>query len=95
MKDSETRIYTINIDTKDCAALTRISLTGTNELVENRDRSKFLGYSQLNQYLCACLKLLKKQIDAGQSLIFTETIKHERVCMIMKMVQSRKVKGVK
>ena len=68
---------------------------GTTELVENCDRSQFIGYYQLNQYLCACPKLLKKQRDAGQSGISTEQIKSERVCMLMKMVQSRKVKDAK
>ena len=68
---------------------------GTTELVENCNRSQFLGYSQLNQYLCACLKLLKKQIYAGQSVISMEHIKSVRVCMLMKMVQSRRVKYAK
>ena len=77
------------------AALLRRSLTGTTELVENRDRSQFLGYSQLNQYLCACLKLLENKIDAGQTLNSMEIIKSERVYMIMNMVQSRKVKYAK
>ena len=82
--------------TKDCATLTRRSLTGgTTESVENRDISQFLGYYQLNQYLCACLKLLKKQIDAGQSVISMEHIKSERVCTLTKMVQSRRVKYAK
>ena len=48
---------------------------GTTELVENHDRSQFIGYSQLNQYLWACLKLFKKQRYAGQSMISTEQIK--------------------
>ena len=65
LKAGETRICTRNFDTKDCAALLSRSLTGTTELVENNDRYQFLGYYQLNQYLCACLKLLEKQIDAG------------------------------
>ena len=67
-------------------------LTDTTESVENRDRSQFPGYSQLNQYLYACLKLLKKKRDSGQCVIYTEMIKSETVCMLMKMVQSSKVK---
>ena len=68
---------------------------GTTELVGNCDRYQFIGYYQLNQYLCSCLKLFKNQIYAGHSVISTEQIKYERVCMIMKMVQSSKVKYVK
>ena len=64
-----------------------IIITGTNALVENCDRSQLFDYSQLNYYLCACFKLLKKQIDAGQSLISMEKIKSERVFMLMKMVK--------
>ena len=82
--------------TKYCSALQRRNLTGgTTELVENCDRSQFIGYSQLIQYLCACLKLLKKQRYVGQSVISFDKIKSERDCMIMKMVQSRKVKDIK
>ena len=83
----ETRISTSNFDTKDCAAMLGIIITGTNALVENCDRSQLFDYSQLNHYLCACFKLLKKQIDAGQSLISMEKIKSERVFMLMKMVK--------
>ena len=93
LKAVETRIFTSNFDTKYCATLLRRFLAGgTTESVENRDRSQFLGYPQLNQYLCACLKLLKNQIYAGQSVISMEHIKSVRVCMLMKMVQSRRVK---
>ena len=67
-------------------------LTDTTESVENRDRSQFPGYYQLNQYLYACLKLLKKKRDSGQCVIYTEMIKSETVCMLMNMVQSSKVK---
>ena len=95
MKAGETRISTQNFDTKYCAALLKRILTGTTELFENSNRSQFLGYYQLNQYLCACLKLLKKQIDAVQSVMYTDMLKYERVCMLMKMVQSRKVKYAK
>ena len=90
----ETRLFTSNYDTKDCAALLMRSLTVTTELFEYHDRSQFIGYYQHNQYLCACLKLLKNQRYAGQSVISTEMIKSERFCMPMKMVQSRKVKYV-
>ena len=38
------------------------------------------------------MKLFKKQRDAGQSVISMEQIKYEWVCVLMKMVQSRKVK---
>ena len=86
LKVGETRISTRNFYTKDCATLLRRILTGTTKLVENCDRSHFLGYSQLNQYLFTFLKLLKKQRDAGQSVISMEMIKYERVCMLMKMV---------
>ena len=41
------------------------------------------------------MKLLKKQIYAGQGVIFTEMIKSERVCMLMNMVHSMKVKDAK
>ena len=95
LKAGEKIIFTRNFDTKDCAALLRIILAGTTELVENRNRSQFLGCSQLNQYLCACLKLLKNQSDAGKSVICMEMIKSGRVCILMKMVQSRKVKDPK
>ena len=92
MKAGKTRISTSNYDTKYCALLLRRSLAGTTEFVENRNRSRFVGYSQTNQYLCACLKLLKKQRYAGQSVISTEQIKSESVCMLMKMIQSVMVK---
>ena len=46
LKDYETRISTQKIDTKDGATMLRRILTGTTELVENRDRSQFHGYSQ-------------------------------------------------
>ena len=95
LKDDETRIYKNKFDTKYCVALLRRSVTGTTELVENNDIYQLLGYSQLNQYLCACLKISNKQRDAGHSVISTEMIKSERVCILMKMVQSRKVKGDK
>ena len=36
--------------------------------------------------------MLKKQRDAGQSVIYMEMLKSERVFMLMKMVQSSKVK---
>ena len=68
---------------------------GTTELVENSDISQSIGYSRPNQYICACLKLFKNKSDACQSVISTEKIKSERVCVIMKMVQSRKVKDSK
>ena len=91
-KASETRIPTNVFDTEDCDAMLSRRLTGTTELVENGDRYQFIGYYQLNQYLCARLKFLKKQRYLGQSVISMEHIKSERVCMLMKMVQSRKVK---
>ena len=91
----ETRISTTKFDTKDCAVLIRRSLTGTTTFVENSNISQFLGYSQLNQYLCACLNILKKQRDAGQSVISVEIIQYENVCMILKVVQSRKLKYAK
>ena len=72
-----------------------ISITGTTKLVENRDIYQFTGYSQLNQYLCAWLKLLKKQRYSGQSVISTEIIKYEMFCMLMNIVQTRKVKDAK
>ena len=75
LKAGESKMSTRNFDTKDCAALIRRSLTGTTELVENHNRSQFLGYSQLNQYLCACLELLKKKRYVGQSVISMEMIK--------------------
>ena len=65
---------------------------GTAELFEDCNRYQFIGYFQLNHYLCALLKLLNKQRDAGQSVISTEHIKYERVCVLVKMVHSRKVK---
>ena len=95
LKSGETRISTSNFDTKEYAVLLRRSLTVTTALAENRDRSQFLGYYKLNQYLCACLKWLKKQRYACQSVISTSMIKSEMVCMLMKMVQSRKVKDIK
>ena len=87
MKAGETIISARNFDTEDCDVLLRRSLTGTTKLFENHDRYQFIGYSQLNQYLFVCLKQFKKQIDAGCSVISTEHIKYERVCIIMKMVQ--------
>ena len=49
LKAGEKIIPTRNFYTKDCDVLLRISFTGgTTELVENRDRSKFIGYSQIN-----------------------------------------------
>ena len=90
-KADEIRISTINFGTKDCVVLQSRSLKGTTELFENRNRSQFSGYSQLNQHLCEWLKLLKKQRYAGRSLISKERIKYERVYMVMKMVQSSKV----
>ena len=95
LKSGEKIISTSNSDTKYCAALLRRSIMGTTELVENRNISQFLGYSQLNQYLCTCLKLFKKQIYADWSVISLEYIKYERVCMLMKIFQSRKVKDAK
>ena len=68
---------------------------GTTESVENCNKSQFIGYSKINQYLRECLKLLKKKIDSGQSVISTENIKYERVCMLMKMIQSGRVKCAK
>ena len=95
LKADETVTSTINFDTKYCAALLRRIIMGTTALVENCNRSQFLGYYQLNQYLCACLKLLKKQRYAVQSVIYTEMIKYESVCMPTKIVHSRKVKDAK
>ena len=95
LKAGETRISTSNFYTEDCAALPRKIIMGTIELVENRDRYQFIEYSQLNKYLCACLELLKKQIDVGHSVIYMDQIKSESVCMIMKMVQSNKAKEAK
>ena len=86
LKAGKIRIATRNFDTKNCVTLLRRRLTGTTEIVEKSNRSQFLGYSQLNHYLCTCLKLLKKQRDAGCSVISTDKIKTERVCMLMKMV---------
>ena len=77
LKYVETIIYTSNVDTKYSAAMLRRSLTGTIALVESRYRSQFLGYSRLNQYLCACLNFLKKPRYSGQSVISTEIIKSE------------------
>ena len=76
LKASEIRISTSNFDTKYFYALLRISLMGNTELAESHNISQSLGYYQLNQYLCACLKPLKKKIDAGQSVISTGTIKY-------------------
>ena len=95
LKAGKTRISTINIDTKFCAALLMRSLTGTTALVENCDRYKFLGYYQLNQYQCKFLKLLKKQRYAGQSVIYTDMIRYMRLCMLTKTVKSSKVKYAK
>ena len=86
MKDGEKIISTRNFDTEYCVALLRRILMSTTELVENGDRYQFIGYYQLNQYLCARLKFLKKQRYLGQSVISMEHIKSERVCMLMKMV---------
>ena len=41
------------------------------------------------------MNFLKKQRDAVQSIISTDMIKYERVFMLMKMVQSRKLKYAK
>ena len=50
LKAGKTRIIMSNSDTKDCAALLSRSLTGgTIKLVENHDRSQFLGYFKLIQ----------------------------------------------
>ena len=92
LKSGKTRTHTRKFYTKYCAALLRRILTGTTELVENNNISQYFGYSQLNQYLCACLKLLKKERYSGQSVISTEMIKFERVCMLMNMVQSRRIR---
>ena len=67
----------------------------TTGLFENCNRYQFAGCSQLNQYLCKFLELLKKKIDAGKSVISTDQNKSERVCMLMKVFQSRKVKYAK
>ena len=83
LKADKTRISTSNFDTKDCAVLLRIILTVNNSLVENCDRYQLLDYSELKQDLCALLKLLKNQIYAGQSVIYTEMIKYKRVCILM------------
>ena len=40
------------------------------------------------------MKLMKKQRDAGPSVISMEMIKSERICMPMKLVSSRKVKYI-
>ena len=79
MKDGETRISKRNFYIEDFAELIRRSLINTTELVKNHDRSQFISYSQINQYLCTCLKPLKKKRYAGQSVIYTETIKSEKV----------------
>ena len=92
MKDGETRISKRNFYIEDFAELIRRSLINTTELVKNHNRYQFIGYSQLNQYLCACLKLLKKQRYAGHSAISTDQIKSQKMCILIKMVQSRKVK---
>ena len=65
LKAGEIKISTNIFDTKSCAAMLGRILTGTTALVENRDRYQFLGYSQLNHYLYAYLKLLKNQRDTG------------------------------
>ena len=80
-----------NFATKYCSALQSRSLTGgTTKLVENRDRYQLLGYSQLNQYLFACWKLLKRKIDTGQSEISMEHIISERVlCSWRWFIQGR------
>ena len=93
LKAGKTIISTSNFDTKSCAALLSRCLTGrTTEFIEICNRYQVLGYYQLSQYLCACLKLLKKQIDADHSVISMDQIKSERVCMLMKMVQSTRLK---
>ena len=75
LKAGETRITTSNFYTKYCATLQKGSLKGTTESVENCNRSQFLGYFQLNQYLCACLKLPKNHRYAGYSVIYMDMIK--------------------
>ena len=92
LKAGMTRKSTSNVDTKDCATLISIIPMGATELGENLNISQFIGCSQLNQYLCACLKLLKKKKDAGQNVIYTYMVKYERVFMLTKMVKSRKLK---
>ena len=72
LKASEKIFSTRKFYTKDCAALIRRNMTVTTALVENWNRSQFLSYSQINQYLCTWLKMLKKKINAGQSVISTE-----------------------
>ena len=59
LKAGEKIIPTSNFDIEYCAALLTRSFTGTTELVEDCDRSQFLGYYKLDQYLCAYLILLK------------------------------------
>ena len=83
MKAGETITSTSNFDTKEYVALISRSLTYTTELVKNYDRSQFISYSQINQYLCTCLKPLKKKRYAGQSVIYTETIKSEKVNTVL------------
>ena len=95
MKSGETRISTRNFDAKDYAVLLRRIVAGTTALVENCNISQVIGYFKLSQYLCPCLKILKKQRDTCQIVLSTEMIKYERFCMIMKMVQSSKVKDAK
>ena len=68
---------------------------GNTAFVENCDRSQFLKYSKLKQYLCTCLKLLKRQRGADQNVLSTEMIKSERVCILMEIVHSRKVEDAK
>ena len=87
LKTGKTIISTSTFDTEEYAVLIRRSLMGTTELIENCNRYQFIGYSQLNKYICSCLKLLKNQIDSGHSVISMEHIKYERVCMLMNMVQ--------
>ena len=85
LKAGKIRITTSNFDTKNCVALISRSLMGITELVEKRNRSQLLGYSQLNHYLCACLKLLKKQRYAYRSVISKDQIKSENFCMLVNM----------
>ena len=95
LNSGKTIIPTRHLYTENCAALLRRSLTGNTELVENCDRSQWIGSSQLNQYLFVYLELLNNQRDAGNSTIYLEMIKYERVCMLMKLVQEKKVKDSK
>ena len=95
LKAGETRISTSIFDTKDRDKILRRIVTGTTGLVEKSNRYQLLGYFKIIQHLYSCLKLLKNQRDAGQSVSYTDHIKSERVCMLTKMVESRKVKDTK